>query len=106
MIMSKPESKPSTDNPLLAGPAHLSGPTPSESAHLSRDSDSEFGSDAHLSDEPLSAFQNAAHLLGGGQGVSPTRRAYQRARLNCFIPPAFRHQLDTLAAEQGTTLSE
>jgi hypothetical protein len=107
MTKRKSKSEPATDNlnestQLLADPES----SVSEPTHLLNDPESSGFESTHLSQDSGWDFGNAAHLLGGRPDVSAARTAYQRARVNCFIPPAHRQQLDELTNEWNCPLTE
>lgn len=117
MTMCKPEPKPASDNSTNPQPPFASDSTrdlPTEPANSTRDlPEQSDGMDesARLSEikddlrenstrDSELAFESAARVLGNA------RSAYERARINCFVPPAHRHQLDALTNEWDCTLTE
>jgi len=67
------------------------------------ESNSSTDSLTHAPSEPVRKAEKPAQAARSGRRVSSE---YQRARVNVFVEPAQRHQLDALSAEMHRPLTE
>ena len=101
MTNCEPECKPSTDNPTHA-PSE-SRPRVEDLTHASSDSGLQAENLTHAPAEPKRKAERPAQAPRSGQGVLTN---YQRSRLNVFIAPTHRQQIDALSGEWNCPLTE